>query len=246
MSHQQVLYGDKLFDRLYPASTTKIMTALIVLKYGNLDDVVTVSENALNLEKEATVCGLEAGDTLSMHDLLRGLLLQSGNDSAIAIAEHMCGSVESFAQKMNEEAHLIGATNTNFVNPHGLHDENHYTTAYDLYLMFNACLEFDEFKEILSLKSYAATVTGADGNSRILEWYATNYYSAERVPVPEGVNMIGGKTGTTDEAGACVILYSLNDADNPFISIIMGAKDKDILYSDMSSLLTAGVPVKNE
>ena len=243
---QQVLYGDRLFDRLYPASTTKVMTALLVLKYGNLDDIVTVSENALNLEAEATVCGLQSGDKLSLYDLLCGLVIQSGNDSAVAIAEHMFGSVEAFAQKMNEEALILGATGSNFTNPHGLHDMNHYTTAYDLYLMFNACLKYEAFQDIISMKSYASTVTGGEGSTRVLEWYPTNYYSAGITPVPEGVTVFGGKTGTTNEAGSCVILYSQNEAGNPFISLVMGASDKEILYQDMSQILTTGVAVKSE
>lgn len=246
VENNKVLYADRLFDSLYPASTTKVMTALLVLKYGNLEDVVTVSENVLNLEAEATVCGILPGDTLSLYDLLCGLVLQSGNDSAIAIAEHMSGSVEAFSQKMNEEASLLGATKSNFVNPHGLHDENQYMTAYDLYLMFNACLQYEEFKNIIDMKSYTATITSADGSSRTEEWYPTNYYSAGVAPVPDGITVFGGKTGTTNEAGSCVILYSKNEAGTPFISLIMGAGDKDILYNDMSQLLTAGAAARIE
>lgn len=240
----QVLYADRLYEQLYPASTTKIMTAYITLKYGNLDDIVTVGANATVFEPEAQLCGLQEGDKISLYDLLCGLLLYSGNDNAVAIAEHLSGSVEAFVQKMNEEAWALGATHTHFVNPHGLHDENHYTTAYDLYLMFNACIQDSRFLDIISMQSHTASITGADGTVRTEEWTPTNYYSAGAVEQPEGIQVLGGKTGTTDEAGSCVILYDQNLNSSPYISIIMGAPDKSILYDDMTLLLTSGI--KNE
>lgn len=237
----QVLYADRLYEQLFPASTTKIMTAYVTLKYGNLTDVVTVSQNATEFEPDAQLCGLQPGDQVTLYDLLCGLLLYSGNDNAVAIAEHLFGSVDAFAEKMNEEAWALGATNTHFVNPHGLHDENHYTTAYDLYLIFNACIKDSRFLDIISMQSYTGTLTGADGVVRTEEWIPTNYYSAGLVPVPDGIHVFGGKTGTTDEAGSCVILYNQNLAGEPYISIIMGAWDKTILYDDMSLLLSAGI-----
>ena len=140
IKHEKVLYADRLFERIYPASTTKVMTAYVAIKYGNLDDIVTVSERATNFAWDEQVCGLQAGEQISLRDLLGGLLLYSGNDTAIAIAEHISGSVEAFVDVMNEEARLLGATGSQFVNPHGLHDLEHYMTAYDLYLIFNAAL----------------------------------------------------------------------------------------------------------
>lgn len=130
------------------------MTAYVALKYGNLDDMVTISERATDFAEDEQVCGLQAGDQLSLRDLLNGLLLYSGNDCAVAIAEHVSGSVEAFVDKMNEEARNLGATGTHFVNPHGLQNEDHYTTAYDLYLMFNACLQNPQFVEMISQTSY--------------------------------------------------------------------------------------------
>ncbi|MDD2979201.1 MAG: D-alanyl-D-alanine carboxypeptidase [Hespellia sp.] len=241
IANHQVLYSDKVFDQLYPASTTKLMTAYIVLKYGNLDDIVTVSENATQFEAGAQLCGLQAGDQLSMNDLLNGLLLYSGNDNAVAIAEHVSGSVEAFAERMNQEAVNLGATHTHFVNPHGLHEDNHYTTAYDLYLIFNACIQDQRFLDIVSQDSYTASITNPASGTREAVWTPTNYYSLGKTAMPDGVKVFGGKTGTTDEAGSCVILYSQNDAGNPYISIVMGAPDKTTLYNDTTSLLTAGV-----
>ena len=123
IADSQIKYGYKLFDKLYPASTTKVMTAYLALKYGNLDDVVTMSATSTNFNWDESTCGLSAGDSLTLYDLICGLLLQSGNDCAAAIAEHISGSQEAFAELMNTEAKQLGATGTHFVNPHGLHDE---------------------------------------------------------------------------------------------------------------------------
>lgn len=237
VKNKAVLYAHNMFERLYPASTTKIMTAYIALKYGSLDDIVTVSERAVDFDYSAQLCGINAGDQISLYSLLCGLLLYSGNDNAVAIAEHISGSVEAFAELMNQEAHAMGATQSHFVNPHGLHDENQYTTAYDLYLMFNACTRDQRFIDIISMKSYAGTLIDAAGVERSFEWLPTNYYSLGISAPPEGIQVLGGKTGTTDEAGSCVILYNMDLNNNPYISVIMGAPDKDVLYDNMSEML---------
>lgn len=241
IKNEKVLYAYQLHEKLFPASTTKTMTAYLTLKYGNLDDIVTVSSNATDFAADEQICNLQTGDQVSLYDLLCGLVLHSGNDCAVAIAEHLAGSVEAFADMMNEEARALGATNTHFVNPHGLQDEDHYTTAYDLYLMFNACVQDQRFLDIISLPSYTGELTGADGTYRTEQWMPTNYYSLGEAYAPYGVEIFGGKTGTTDEAGSCVILYSQDLENNPYISIVMGADDKTILYDDMTNLLAAGI-----
>lgn len=241
IKNEKVLYAYQLHEKLFPASTTKTMTAYLTLKYGNLDDIVTVSSNATDFAADEQICNLQTGDQVSLYDLLCGLVLHSGNDCAVAIAEHLAGSVEAFADMMNEEARALGATNTHFVNPHGLQDEDHYTTAYDLYLMFNACVQDQRFLDIISLPSYTGELTGADGTYRTEQWMPTNYYSLGEAYAPNGVEIFGGKTGTTDEAGSCVILYSQDLENNPYISIVMGADDKTILYDDMTNLLAAGI-----
>lgn len=241
LSQNKVLYADRVFEQLYPASTTKVMTAYIVLKYGNLDDEVTVSENAVTLSADAQVCGLQTGDKLTLGALLNGLILYSGNDNAIAIAEYMAGSVSAFADMMNAEAIQLGATHSHFMNPHGLHEDDHYTTAYDLYLIFNACCNDQRFLDIISQTSYNATIADSAGEMRTQVWEPTNYYSLGTVAMPDGVRVFGGKTGTTDEAGNCVILYSVNMENAPYISVVMGADSKDQLYQDMGSLLSTGI-----
>lgn len=109
------------------------MTALVTLKYGNLDDLVTVTGTAADIEYGSSVCGIKEGDTLSLRQLLYGMMIASGNDAAMMIAEHVGGSVDNFVQMMNEEAAALGAVNTHFMNPHGLTNEEHYTSVYDIY-----------------------------------------------------------------------------------------------------------------
>lgn len=135
ISSGKVIYAKNIHAKLNPASLTKILTALCALKYGNLDDMLIASENVHISESGAVKLGIEAGDTMTMDQALHALLLKSSNDVAIMIAEHISGSVEGFAQLMNDTANNLGATNSHFTNPHGLTDPNHYTTAYDLYLI---------------------------------------------------------------------------------------------------------------
>jgi len=229
----------KIHERLFPASTTKILTALLALKYGELSDMVTVSENAssTNFAEDESVCGIKAGDQLTLLDLLRGLMMESGNDAAVAIAEYMAGSSEAFAQMMNQEAQSLMATNTNFVNSNGLHDENHYTTAYDLYLIFNACIQYEQFIDIISTNQYTASITGADGQVRQENWEQTNLYATGSAALPQNATIVGGKTGTTDKAGKCLILLERDLTGHPYISIIMGAESKEMLYQNMTALI---------
>lgn len=241
LENESVVYGYNLYDRLYPASTTKVLTAYVALKYGNLEDQVTVSANATDFNWDESICGLQTGDTLSMYDLLCGLMLVSGNDAAAAIAEHISGSTEEFAELMNREATALGATGTHFVNPHGLPDDNHYTTVYDLYLFFNACMKDERFVDIISMDSYTVELKGADGTVRTDEWEPTHFYASGEATAPEGIHIVGGKTGTTLKAGNCVILYEEASDGSPYISVIMGAETKPLLYEEMNRLLSAGI-----
>ena len=208
INESNVVYAENIHEKLYPASTTKILTAYLALKYGTLTDMITVSENAVGVPLDSSRAGLRTGDQLTLETLLYGLMLPSGNDCAVAIAEHISGSEESFVALMNEEAKKLGATNSNFVNSHGYHDENHYTTAYDLYLIFNECMKDDQFTEIIASSQYKTNITQKNGTYREVIWNQSNQYINGNRSVPEGVTVIGGKTGTTDEAGACLILYS--------------------------------------
>jgi len=239
LDKSNVIYAENIHERIYPASTTKILTAYLALKYGTLTDVITISESAVGVPLDSSRAGLRMGDQLTLEVLLYGLMLPSGNDSAVAIAEYISGSEEAFAQLMNEEAKKLGATNSNFINAHGYQDENHYTTAYDLYLILNECVKYDKFIEIVSSAQYHTRITQKNGTYREVTWNQSNQYINGARPTPEGVTVIGGKTGTTDEAGACLLLYAKKEDSSPYISIVMGADNKAILYENMTNLITA-------
>lgn len=234
-----VEYAANIHERLYPASTTKILTALVALERTNLTDVVTISKNgaAASFAMDEQVCGLREGDQITMEALLYGLLLHSGNDNAVAIAEYVAGGINGFADMMNEKAKQLMATNTHFVTPNGLHDANHYTTAYDLYLIFNACIQNEDFKKMISASSYTADIKGADGSASQITWVPTNFYAKGEAALPLGATVLGGKTGYTGEAGNCLILLNQDAAGNPYISVVMGAETKPLLYEDMSALI---------
>lgn len=233
-----VVYAKNIYEKLYPASTTKILTAYITLKYcEDLDVFVTVSEYAADQASDSSVCGLKAGDVIKLRDLLYGLMLRSGNDAAIAIAEHISGDVDSFAVLMNQEALALGATQSHFVNPNGLPDTNHYTTVYDLYLLFQAALANEQFVNIIQTKSYDVVYTDAQGNPVEKNWENTNQYLTGHTKTPEGFTVIGGKTGTTGEAGYCLVLYSMNPSGQPIISIVLKADGKSNLYLLMNEML---------
>lgn len=239
LNNKQTLFASDVHKKAYPASTTKILTAYIALKYADLDEMVTVNHSASFYEAGAQLCGLNEGDKISMKDLVYGLLIYSGNDAADAIAEHISGSIEEFAALMNEEALCLGATNSHFVNPHGLHNENHYTTAYDLYLIFNECIKNDTFLDIINSKSYTGTVTDRNGQKRQITWEPTNFYFQGTTTMPDDMNMIGGKTGYTSAAGARLIFFEKDAEENPYISVILGAGSKPILYHDMTALINS-------
>lgn len=238
LDQKKVFFSEKVYDRLYPASTTKLLTAYIALKYGTLTDQVTVSKNAVSVPSDSSVAWLKEGDQLTLKDLLYGLMLPSGNDSAVAIAEHISGDTASFVELMNREASSLGATGSHFVNPHGYHDDDHYTTAYDLYLILNQCILNQTFLEIVSSPSYSTEIRNLDGSVRNITWKQSNSFINGTRAVPGGVVVLGGKTGTTNEAGACLVLFSKDMNAHPYISIVMGAESKVVLYDTMTSLLT--------
>lgn len=237
LDDRKVLYSKQALQKVYPASITKIMTAMLALKYGNMNDVVTITQENLNLEEGSQVCGFWAGDQVTLDQLLHCLLVYSGNDAAAAIAEHVGGSTEGFVEMMNSYARELGCTGTHFTNPHGLQDENHYTTPYDIYLMLKEALNYPEFTQITQSGSYTVEYTHADGSSASTTLLATDHYLTGEATPPKNVTILGGKTGTTDNAGNCLALLSQNAYGKPYISIVMGASTKDELYEQMSSLL---------
>lgn len=233
---KQVMFGEQMFEKVYPASITKIMTAILAVKYGNMDDTVTITEEDVTLEEGSQMVGFAAGDTVTMDELFHGLLVYSGNDCAMAIARHVGGTVEQFVEMMNNEARSLGATGTHFISPHGLHNENHYTTVYDIYLMLNEALTYPYFVETMQLGNY--TISYQRGEETLTTRLdATDHYLTGEESAPNGVTVLGGKTGTTSAAGSCLAILSQNRYGEPYISIVMKALNKIYLYQDMNTLL---------
>ena len=242
LSDQTVLCESGVLDKIYPASTTKLLTALVALKHCNLSESVTFSYNASHIGVPgAMVCGFEEGDTVMLGDLLAALLICSGNDAGIAIAEHVSGSVEAFAQLMNEEARRLGAVDTHFVNPHGLHNKDHYTTAYDIYLILNELIHYNTFLSIISMPSCEVSYVDANGYAKVKNFESTNLYFNGVFEAPEEIEIIGGKTGTTNAAGCCLTLYFKDDKGVSYIAEVFHAPTYEVLYGKMTELMKLAV-----
>ena len=238
MNDTTVSYAKDIFTMRSPASLTKIMTALVALKNSSLDDRVVTTETAKDIEYGSSVCDIHTGDTLTMRQLLYGMLIASGNDAAMMVAEHVGGSVSHFVEMMNQEAARLGATRTHFMNPHGLTDPEHYTCVYDLYLIFREAMKYDIFLDMISRRNYYAEYTNAEGGAVAVTWETTNQYFTGQAVMPEDVIIYGGKTGTTEDAGACLCLMAKDLYGNPYLSIILHSADKTALYEDMNQLLS--------
>lgn len=232
-----IIYGKNIHERLAPASLTKILTALVALEKGNLEDVITVTKDVKITEAGAVLCGLKEGDTLTLNQAMHALLIQSANDAAIAIAVHLGGSIEGFADMMNEKARELGATNSHFVNPHGLTADDHYTTAYDLYLIFNKVIEYELFREIIHMDNYSTIYQDHSGKDKEMSFKSTNLFLRGNYNSPNKVTIIGGKTGTTNAAGNCLIILAKDTSGNPYISVILRSKERQLMYEQMIDLL---------
>lgn len=239
VTDNKVIYADRVYDRMYPASLTKLLTAFVVCQNGELTDAVTVSSNATQIaDIGAKVCGFEDGDVISLEALLNSMLIHSGNDAAIAIAEHVGQSEEGFVQMMNKEAQKIGAVQSNFVNSHGLHDNSQYSTAYDIYLILNELLSFDTFRNMINTNSYTVVYKNEDGNDQEKTLNTTNSYLSNEAEAVPGITVIGGLSGSTNKAGSCLVLLCKDNMGKEYISLILDATDKDTLYTQMNHLLS--------
>ena len=218
----RAVYEQDADERVYPASLTKIMTCLLALENGNLSDVVTVSASALDdLDADSSVAGLQVGEQMTLENLLYCMMVVSGNDACNVIAEHIAGSVTDFVRMMNQRAYELGCLNTHFSNPHGLHDESHYTTARDLSIITQAALKSENFRQIVDTYEYQLP----DDNMR------------QNIPKLKTTNMLiyrsmsnslyyprahGIKTGYTSQAGRCVISEATGDGLD-LLGIVCGA-----------------------
>ena len=220
---QTILYEKYAYKKVPMASTTKIMTCLIALEKSNLQEIVSISEKAASIH--GSTLGIHKNDKIPMIDLLYGLMLRSGNDCAIAIAEHISGSVEEFAKLMNKKGKELNLKNTNFVTPHGLDDDNHYTTAYELAILTNHALKNDTFKTIVSTKTYTMTLNN----------YTKTLHNTNEL-LGNVIGVYGVKTGFTFNAGRCLV-SCCKRGDLDIIVVVLGANTKKIRTSDSSNLI---------
>lgn len=230
----EVLYGKNQDQQFYPASITKVMTALVVLEHCNLNDTVTFSETATtNLESGAVALGVSAGDQLTVEQSLYGLLLKSANEIGNGLAEHVSGSVSAFADLMNAKAKELGCKNTHFVNPHGLNNENHKTTPYDMALILRAAVANDTFRKIDTTTSYEFPAIKNAAAHTITMGHKMMYKTDSRYY--EGI--IGGKTGYTSKAGNTLVTAVERDGVR-LIAVVMKAKGTH--YTDTKAMLDYG------
>ena len=237
INNKQTLFAQKVNDRIMPASLTKVMTAYVALKYGSLEQVLVAGSDVYVTESGAQKINLKEGDRMTLDQALHILLIYSANDVANLIASNISGSISDFVELMNSEAKALGATNSHFENPHGLTSDEHYVSAYDMYLMFNAAMQYDIFCEIINMNEYTTSYLDSKGSAKEITISSTNGFLTGSKSAPTGVTVIGGKTGTTNAAGHCLILLARDTTSNPYIAVVMRDMDHDTLYSDMSDLL---------
>ena len=233
--------GEVLFDKnadkkMFPASITKLMTILLALENSKLTDEVTFSHDAVfSIEPNSAHIAIQEGETLTMEQVLRAIILRSANEASNGVAEYVSGSVEAFAKKMTARAKELGCKNTNFVNANGLHDENHYTTAYDMALIAKELLKHEEYRNMMSETYYEIPPTNKQeetrylhGQHQILNPNAIYYYE----------DATGGKTGFTTEAQNTLVTYAERDGLE-LIAVVMKCKGAEH-YVDTAALFDYG------
>ncbi len=234
--------GEVIFEKspdqiAYPASTTKIMTAYLAITRGDLDAVTTVSARAIDVPEDSSKLKIAEGEEIVLRDLVYGTMLSSGNDGANAIAEAVAGSIEAFVEMMNQTAVDLGCTSTHFVNAHGYHDENHYTTARDLAIIARAAMENDTFRHLVSQTSFAmprdniyrSRSIATNNDFLIRADNSTRYYEYGT----------GIKTGRTSAAGSCYVGSALKDGIS-LISVVLGCEKDVQRYTDTIKLMNYG------
>lgn len=218
----RTVYEQDADARVYPASLTKIMTCLLALENGNLSDVITVGESALSgLDEDSSVVGLQIGERITLENLLYCMMVSSGNDAANVVAEYISGSVADFVRMMNERAYALGCQDTHFNNPHGLHDESHYTTARDLSIITQAALKSENFRQIVDTAEYIIPESELGAEHKLKTTNMLIYQSTGNTLYDSRVT--GVKTGYTSAAGRCLIATAEYN-DIRLLSVICGAK----------------------
>lgn len=231
LNSNEILFEQNADATVYPASLTKIMTCLLTLESGTLTDTVTVSETALEgLDASGSTIGLLPGETMTVENLLYSIMLSSANEACNVAAEYVSGSIESFLDAMNTRAGQLGCTGTHFANTHGLHDEDHYTTARDLSLIAQAALKNNAFREIVSTANYTMPATNLSPQrkltttNQLIQKRSENRYYDSRVT--------GIKTGFTTPAGRCLIA-SAEDGTLSLLSVVCGCETRILETGDL-------------
>ena len=220
---KKIIFGKNEYNRVKMASTTKIMTATVIIENCDLSQTVTVSKKAAGTG--GSRLGLKTGDKITIRDLLYGLLLCSGNDAAISLAETAAGSVQEFSNMMNNKAKELGLNNSHFESPHGLDSDNHYTTAYELALLADYALKNSTFRNIVGTKNYTITINGYPKN-------ITN--TNELLGSLDGV--YGVKTGFTNGANRCLVT-SCKRGEMDIICVVLGCDTKNFRTQDSIKLI---------
>ena len=231
-----ILYSKNALDTYYPASITKIMTCMLALEYGNLDDVITCGDEVYRIEADSSHLGVWSGEQMTLRQALYGLMLQSANDLAMAIAVYVSGSVEAFADLMNQKAAALGCVNTHFVNPHGLHDDYHYTCAEDMARISRAAYEIPAFRTLVSTEEYQIPPTNMVEDTRYFpnhhkmilgEGYYSEYYKEW---------CTGGKTGFTDEAWNTLVTFGEKNGLR-IVCVVMHDTGNEWAYNNTITLM---------
>ncbi len=231
-----VIYDKNKDQKSFPASTTKVLTALLTIENTQKTDILTHSHNAVfNIEPGSSHIGMRENEQITIEQALHGVLLASANEVCMALAEHISGSVDEFVKLMNERAKEIGAKNTNFVNPHGFHNENHYTTSYDMALIMKEAIKNEDFINYISTPTYKIPKTNIVDEERILN--NSNKLILKTSPYYYEY-CVGGKTGFTNEAGNTLVTYAKKD-NIELIAVVM--KDEGFkVYDDTKKLFEYG------
>ena len=233
-----ILYSKNAFKKQFPASTTKVMTAILTLENCKLTDVATVSHDAIfNVPVGYSHASLKEGEQLTIEELLNVLMIPSANDAAFVLAEHIAGSVDKFSEMMNNKAKEIGCLNTHFVNPNGIHSDDHYSTAYDLALIGKYAMQFNDIMRIAKVNQYTLPTTNKY-NKRDRVFNATNglITKNDEYYYPEATGL---KTGYTDKAGYCIITTA-QKGDVELLEVVLGSDSISDRYEDCINLFNYG------
>lgn len=230
----QILYEKNAHERKYPASITKIMTTMLAIEAGvDFNETITMTENAIwGVDRDSTLIGLDVGEKVTIGDLMYATMVKSANECAYAIAEYVGGDIDNFSKMMNDKAAELGCEDTHFVTPNGLHDDDHYTTAYDMALITKKAIEYEQFRELAGTLSYTVPETNLADETRPL-WNGNKMINPAESAYYEYCE--GGKTGYTSKANNTLATFAKKDGLE-LICIILDCDGNARAYTDTRAL----------